>query len=176
LRWICTLLAGSPRHSRTFRTSHSKPLRLFAVLIIGLLSACSNDTSTRINVAPSALDKMDEILVAVDRLNEEIGMDVYSVQTVDSEDAIDGEVIVRFQPELGENSAHETRVGRTNKTHDGVVVRIARAAQPCAIAHELGHAAGLEHVDDPTNLMYRITAANRWGLNQSQLALLRTME
>ncbi len=140
------------------------------------LSACSYDTSTRINVAPSAADKMDEILVAVDRLNEEIGMDVYSVQTVDSEDAIDGQVIVRAQAELGENSLHETRIGRTQKTHDGVVVRIARAARACAIAHELGHAAGLEHVDDPTNLMYRVTAANRWGLNSSQLTKLRAMD
>jgi hypothetical protein len=52
----------------------------------------------------------------------------------------------------------------------------ARAAQSCAIAHELGLAAGLGHVEDPTNLMYRFTAANRWGLNQSQLALLRMME
>jgi hypothetical protein len=140
------------------------------------LSACSADTSTRINVAPSAADKMDEILVAVDRLNDEIGMDVYSLQTVDSEDAIDGEVIVRSQLDLGENSLHETRVGRTKKTHDGVVVRIARTARACAIAHELGHAAGLEHVDDPTNLMYRITAANRWGLNSSQLTRLRAMD
>jgi len=154
LRWICTLTAGS----------------------LVFFSACSYDTSTRINVAPSAADKMDEILFAVDRLNDEIGMDVYSLQTVDSEDAIDGEVIVRSQLDLGENSLHETRVGRTKKTHDGVVVRIARTARACAIAHELGHAAGLEHVDDPTNLMYRITAANRWGLNASQLTQLRAME
>lgn len=141
------------------------------------LSACgSYDTSTRINVAPSAAEKMDEILAAVDRLNEEIGMDVYSVQTVDSENAIDGQVILRAELDLGENSLHETRVGRTKKTHDGVVVRIARTARACAIAHELGHAAGLEHVDDPTNLMYRITAANRWGLNSSQLARLRAMD
>jgi predicted Zn-dependent protease len=140
------------------------------------LSACGYDTSTRINVAPSAADKMDEILVAIDRLNEEIGMDVYSVQTVDSEDAIDGQVIVRAQSDLGENSLHETRVGRTKKTHEGVVVRITRTARACAIAHELGHAAGLEHVDDPTNLMYRITAPNRWGLNSSQLAKLRAMD
>ena len=144
--------------------------------VASLLSACSCDTSTRINVAPSAADKMDEILVAVERLNEEIGMDVYSVQTVDSEDVIDGQVIVRCQAELGRNSAHQTRVGRTKKTHDGVIVRIASVASACAIAHELGHAAGLEHVDDPTNLMYGVTAADRWGLNSSQLALLRTMD
>ena len=141
-----------------------------------LLCACSYDTSTRINVAPSALDEMSEILVAVDRLNEEIGMNVYSVQSVDSEAAIDGEVIVRCQVELGENNAHETRIGRTSKTREGVIIRVTRTAGACAIAHELGHAAGLEHVDDPTNLMYRVAAANRWGLNQSQLARLRTME
>jgi hypothetical protein len=143
---------------------------------MALLSACSNDTSTVVNVAPSALEKMDDILAAVDRLNEEIGMEVYSVHTVYSEDAIDGQVIVRFEQALGENSADETRAGRTRKTRHGVVVRIARAAQPRAIAHELGHAAGLEHVNDRTNLMYRVSLGERWSLNPSQLAWLRAMD
>lgn len=162
LRWIRTLI------------SHT--LRSCAASTLLWLCACGFDTSTQINVAPSAEVKLDEILVAVDRLNEEIGAEVYTVRSVDSEAAIDGQVVVRCQSELGENSAHETRVGSTKKTHDGVVIRIAAVAGPCAIAHELGHAAGLEHVDDPTNLMYRITAANRWRLNPQQLARLRTLD
>lgn len=100
-------------------------------------------------------------------------MQTYIVQAVGSEAMIDGEVIVRGTQALGKNSAHETRVGSTRKTRSGVVVYIARNATPCAIAHEFGHAAGLEHVDDATNLMYRVTAPDRWRLNDAQLEHLR---
>jgi hypothetical protein len=147
--------------------------RWLPALALWALSACGYDTSTIVNVAPSAEEKLGDIVDAVDRLNQRIGMDTYTIQTVDSEEKIDGQVIIRCAPELGENSAHETRVGNTQKTHDGVVVRIAKRATPSAIAHELGHAAGLEHVNDETNLMYRVTAPTRWGLNEEQLSRLR---
>lgn len=140
-----------------------------------LLGACGQtDTSTHVNVAPSAEAKMDDILVAVEKLNEKIGEETYTVHAVDSEERVDGEVILRGSTELGESSAHEVRIGNTKKTRDGIVVRIDPRATASAIAHELGHAAGLKHVDDPTNLMYRATAPNRWGLNEDQLELLRT--
>lgn len=146
---------------------------MFASLI--LLGACgANDTSTHVNVAPSAEAKMEEVLEAVEKLNEMIGEETYSVRAVDSEERVDGEVILRGTTELGESAAHEVRIGNTKKTRDGVVVRIDPRATPSAIAHELGHAAGLKHVDDPTNLMYRATAPNRWGLNEEQLEVLRT--
>ncbi len=140
-----------------------------------LLGACgANDTSTHVNVAPSAEAKMDDIMEAVEKLNELIGEETYSVHAVDSEQRIDGEVILRGTTELGESDAHEIRIGNTKKTRDGVIVRIDPRATPSAIAHELGHAAGLKHVDDVANLMYRATAPHRWGLNEDQLELLRT--
>jgi hypothetical protein len=143
------------------------------LLTVLLLSACADDTSTRVNVAPSAEPKMDDILEAVERLNREIGEDTYALQAVDSEERVDGVVIIRASEELGRSDEQAIRIGNTKKTHEGVVVRIVALATPSAIAHELGHAAGLSHVDDPTNLMYPVTAPNRWGLNEDQLEILR---
>jgi predicted Zn-dependent protease len=154
---------------------HPSCKRSLAVFALWALSACAYDTSTIVNVAPSAEDKLDAIQEAVVRLNERIGMDTYTVQSVDSEDKIDGQVVIRCTQELGENGSHETRVGNTQKTRDGVLIRIAKRATPSAIAHELGHAAGLEHVNDEKNLMYRVTAPDHWGLNEEQLSHLREL-
>jgi hypothetical protein len=146
---------------------------LIALLLVG--AGCGGDLGTHVNVAPSAESKLDDIMEAVDRLNSEIGEDVYALRIVDSEDRIDGEVIVRVTEELGLNDAHQVRIGNTKKTREGVVVRIDPRATASAIAHELGHAAGLSHVDDRDNLMYFATSSTRWGLSEEQLQHLRAL-
>ncbi len=140
--------------------------------LLWALGACGYDTSTVVNVAPSADAKTEDIVEAVERLNELIGEALYVVRAVDSEDRIDGEIVVRVA-DLEKTNPHETRIGNTKKTHKGVVVRIVTRATPSAIAHELGHAAGLSHVEDQDNLMFRETAPERFLLNDAQLDYLR---
>ena len=173
--WIDRVLVL--RDARALRTAvelRAASLRAIQIGVCTLaLSGCIYDTSTVVNVAPSAQAKLGEIRVAVTRLNQQIGDETYIVQSVDSEARIDGEMIVRCTDALEKHAAHETRVGNTHKTRAGVVVTIAENASACAIAHEFGHAAGLEHVSDETNLMYRVTAPTRWHLNSAQLDQLR---
>ncbi len=145
--------------------------RLF--LLWALVGACGYDTSTIVNVAPSADTKMDDIAEAVERLNALLGEELYVLQSVDSEERIDGEIVIRGVDELEKKRPLETRIGNTKKTRKGVVVRIVPRATPSAIAHELGHAAGLSHVEDPSNLMFRETAPARFLLNEEQLEYLR---
>lgn len=148
-------------------------MRMWLILLWGVLGACGYDTSTVVNVAPSAEEKTEDIVDAVERLNELIGDPLYVVRAVDSEDRIDGEIVIRSVEELTRSNPHETRIGNTKKTPKGVVVRIVSRATPSAIAHELGHAAGLSHVEDQDNLMFRETAPDRFLLNEEQLAYLR---
>jgi hypothetical protein len=143
-------------------------------LLFLALGACAHDASTVVNVAPSAEPKMEEIAEAVERLNQQTGEETFVLRVVDSEERVDGEVILRGTRDLGKASAHEVRIGNTKRTREGVIVRIVLYATASAIAHELGHAAGLKHVDDSDNLMFRETAPNRWALNADQLTLLRT--
>ncbi len=51
---------------------------------------------------------------------------------------------------------------------NNVSVALSSAATKAAIAHELGHAAGLDHVDDSNNLMYYRPVA--WVLTPEQIA------
>lgn len=48
-------------------------------------------------------------------------------------------------------------------------LRVLRASyQPIVVAHELGHAFGLDHVDEPTNIMAPYTDANSIDLQDGQ--------
>lgn len=142
-------------------------------LLLAALAGCADDLSTDVNVAPSAERKMDAVLKAVDRLNAQLGEEIYTVRTVSSEQRIDGEVVLRVVGDLGMPNAFERRVGHTDRTARGVIVNIIPSATPASIAHELGHAAGLVHVDDVTNLMYPVTIPTRWSLNAHQIEGLR---
>jgi matrixin len=142
-------------------------------IVLLCVGACADDAATTVNLGPSARSKMDDITEAVERLNQLTGQETFSLRLVDSDDRIDDQVILRVEGGLGRNATHDIRIGNTKRTPRGVIARIVPMATPCAIAHELGHAAGLKHVSDEHNLMYPETGRDRWQLNAEQLDYLR---
>lgn len=141
-------------------------LRLLALAAL-VSAACALDTSHRVNVAPSAHAELPLVLDAVDRLNEMVGADVFSVYVVDSGHRLDNEIVVR----VGDTG--EGVKAYTVRTRRGVIIVIRSSSAPEVIAHELGHAVGLNHAPTRGNLMYRNSDGIGWQLTQRQLERLR---
>lgn len=138
-----------------------------AVAIAALFLPACFDMSTRVNVAPSAHDDAVSVLEAALRLNEAIGYDAYSVALVDHEHRIDGEVIVRGSDVPLKPAG---RRGKCQITTRGVIVTMGPDFQAQSVAHELGHAAGLKHHDDESNLMFE--TAEEWDLTEDQISVM----
>jgi hypothetical protein len=147
---------------------------LLAVVAVALVG-CADVYDTRANVGPSAAEQAPAIQKAADELNALVGYERFTVEMVDSEALVDGEVIVREDPSVMEipSKYGGKVVGVTTFHRSGAVVRLAPGASLRGIAHELGHAAGLEHVDDPSNLMHPAILAGEWTLTEEQLDAIR---
>lgn len=130
------------------------------LVFIALIAGCA-DVATTVNVAPSAEDHAEQAAQVVDQLNGEIGGEVFRVRVVDHEHRVDDEIIMRAVPSLG----GATR-GVCDSTRRGVIVYVTPATKDVQMAHELGHAAGLDHHPDPGNFMYR--KATKWGVTWTQ--------
>jgi hypothetical protein len=139
---------------------------LFLVAVVG----CA-DVSTRVNVAPSAHDGVELVAGAVERLNAAVGVERYSLRMVDHEHRVDGQVIVRgVDGPVGSDG----RTAECKRTTRGVVVRLGPDATEIAVAHELGHAAGLEHHGGENNLMN--AHAVGWELTAGQVDVIMGAE
>jgi hypothetical protein len=133
------------------------------VLAFLTLSGCYPDVGTVVNVGPSAEHRIEEIAQGVDDMNEVVGYDVFTLRIVDSDERIDGEIVVRHRDEAFD---HPKQSGHTERTVGGVIIEMLDRCNARCLMHELGHAAGLEHVDDEENMMFK-----RWGsvlLTESQ--------
>lgn len=137
-------------------------MRTLACLLLAL-SACADDVSTVVNVAPSAEAHWPAIIEAVDRLNAEAGEEAFTLAAIGDSERRDGEVVVRGTASLGNSARGYPIRANTTSAHDGIVVRLTNGATAHIVAHELLHAAGLEHVDEPGNLMFDDAANLGWG-------------
>lgn len=133
----------------------------FALALL-LAAACAPETSQDVKVAPSADSHLEDIRLAVDRLNERAGGDPFSLSSVSDGHRRDGAVVVRS----GDPSPY---VATTDRTRKGVVIVLGRHVDARGIAHELGHAAGLKHHPDRGNLMYDDATATGWALEEWQV-------
>lgn len=144
--------------------------RIIAALLF--LNACG-DIARDVNVAPSAHHQMETLAAAVDRMNELAGREEWSIRAVDREHRLDDEIIVRQEKGVRVTEDGDFVKGHTDRTHKGVIIRIADDCSERAFAHELGHAAGLSHVNDKGNLMYERANSGEWTLTEEQLDEIR---
>lgn len=138
-------------------------MKLFGLIALTCFTGCY-DTSTIVNIAPSAHHIGPTIQEAVDKLNEVTG-NAYTVRYAPSEKRIDNQIIVRHY-----EFKRQRIVGNCYKNHKGVIVRLSNYANSMHVAHELLHSIGLEHVQEPNNLMNPTPAD--WNLNEFQLEIL----
>jgi hypothetical protein len=160
------VLEGTPRPAKSGPKPAAKPAAWPWVVLCFALSGCL-DNSRIVWVAPSAEPAMDAIGEAIDRLNGMDGRPLFFIGGMAEDgDRIDDRVIIRAgTPKHGFEAT-------TERFRRGVVITIRPGADARTIAHELVHAAGLGHVDDPENLMYWKTDGD-WLLEEWQLDELR---
>jgi len=122
-----------------------------------LMSGCAVDFGSVVNVGPSAERHIEKIVEAADEMNGLLGYDVFSVRMVDSDEMIDGQVIVRHR---GSPFTVPSTLARTVLTRSGIAIYVRDVCDERCFLHELGHAGGLMHSSDPKNTMFnKVTGA-----------------
>lgn len=144
-------------------------MRATPIGLLLLASACGYDVSHTVNIAPSAESHTEDILRAVKDLNLVLGEEAFTARAVDSGERRDDEIVIRGVSELGDDHGHWFA------NRKGIVLILGPTADTRTVAHELGHAAGLGHHDEPWNLMFPEHKGGdvMWYLTDDQVEALR---
>lgn len=166
---------GPPRKPRTFDTlrrgldaAHSRRtivvMRHILSAALLLSTACTLPTATTVAVYPDAHELLPQIEAGADALNERLGAEVYVVVAIQSGDVIPGAAEVHLVDSIsGGKDGYCTRT-----VGSGVQVLLTPDSPAYLVAHELGHAGGLGHDVDPTNLMHPVSPET-WILTPAQV-------
>ena len=139
-------------------------------LVLLFLAGCATAPYSTHAVVVNDPALAEDVARAVTELNEHVPPGTFTLET-------NGTVHVGYVEVFRDNNPE-----RFFPSLDGVVaytefdgsivsVGVSDRARYVAIAHELGHAAGLAHVDDPKNLMYYRPAW--WNLTPEQIKTIR---
>lgn len=138
----------------------------------------NKETRAKLEKERQALNAMvDEINRMQDAINAKVGS-INALVVVLNRLANTLNMNVDTYNQIGEQFAGEFEEGTYTRSQEGEKIDIYQfdneAKLVRVLAHEFGHALGLDHVEDPEAIMYRLNNGKNEDLTETDLALLRS--